>query len=519
MSLSWLHGETRSSRDAVFDVPLGLVTDQRPVEEPLDPGHVRWLSLVTAVVIFSLWLMPLFSSLWLDELGTWWVVKDGFGDAVHRALTFHGQSPLYYLIVWSTRVVGGHSEAILRLPSLLAAVASTILLYRLARNLIGREVARLSVLVFVATQTVAFEASEARPYAMATLAAIASTYALVRWLDDGRRWLPGLVYALLAIAVVWLHYLFALVLAAHAVYAVVRQRRGETGVSVRRLVAVALIVIAGIVPLAIQLVSLWDRRSSLSIPIYTSGEFFAVALMPPVLAASVFLGALIARLWDRVRIAPVSARSSTLVLLGTWLLFPVVTLYLISATTPVNLFSTRYFVSAMPALAILAGWGIASLEPAAVRRIVAASLAFMSVLAFGSTMKGLEDWRGAAAFEREEADPGTIVLLHPALVESAQLDWFSDPEKRSYLLSVQSYYPMGGRVVPMPYTLDGEARGYIEGLAADELESADRFLLVTRSPLVPFREWLDGRLRPEGFRSSVIGRFGVIQVIEFVRTT
>ena len=49
----------------------------QPVEETADPGHVRWLAILTAVVIFSLWVMPLFSSLWLDELGTWWVVKDG----------------------------------------------------------------------------------------------------------------------------------------------------------------------------------------------------------------------------------------------------------------------------------------------------------------------------------------------------------------------------------------------------------------------------------------------------------
>ena len=34
------------------------------------PGHVRWLLMVTAVVIGALWLVPLFSSLWLDELGT-----------------------------------------------------------------------------------------------------------------------------------------------------------------------------------------------------------------------------------------------------------------------------------------------------------------------------------------------------------------------------------------------------------------------------------------------------------------
>ncbi len=109
-------------------------------------------------------------------------------------------------------------------------------------------------------------------------------------------------------------------------------------------------------------------------------------------------------------------------------------------------------------------------------------------------MKNGEDWRGTAAFERAHADPDTVVLLHPALVESAQLDWFSDPEKRSYLLSVESYYPMDGRVLPMPYVLDSEARAYLEGLVTDELAGEDRFLLVTRYPLVPFREWLDGRL-------------------------
>ena len=78
-----------------------------------------------------------------------------------------------------------------------------------------------------------------------------------------------------------------------------------------------------------------------------------------------------------------------------------------------------------------AGWAVASLEPAAVRRMVAVVLALLSVLAFGGTLKNGEDWQGAAAFEREHAGPDTIVLLHPALVESAQLDWFSDPEKRS----------------------------------------------------------------------------------------
>ena len=146
----------------------------QPTEEPPAPGHVRWLLIVTAVVIGSLWLIPLFSAadLWVDELGTWWVVEDGLGDTVHRALTFHGQSPLYYSIIWVARVVGGNSEVVLRLPSLIATAVSVVLLYRLTRSLIGREAAWFAVLVFAATQAVAFEASEARPYALATLAVV-----------------------------------------------------------------------------------------------------------------------------------------------------------------------------------------------------------------------------------------------------------------------------------------------------------------------------------------------------------
>ena len=135
-------------------------------------------------------------------------------------------------------------------------------------------------------------------------------------------------------------------------------------------------------------------------------------------------------------------------------------------------------------------------------------------------MKNGEDWRGAAAFERSHADPDTVVLVHPALVESAQLDWFSDPEKRSYLLSVQSYYPMDGRVLPMPYVLDDAARGYLEGSrdrraggrgpvpAGDAVPAGAVPRLAGRPPQ-----------RRRDTRSTVIGKFGMIQVIEFSRST
>jgi hypothetical protein len=149
---------------------------------------------------------------------------------------------------------------------------------------------------------------------------------------------------------------------------------------------------------------------------------------------------------------------------------------------------------------------------------VVALLALLSVLGSGGSLKNGEDWRGAAAFERVNADAGTIVLLHPGLIESAQLSWFEDPERLSYLTAVTSYYPMVGRVTLLPHALeDAGVHGYMEELVVSQLEGADRFLFITRYPDLPYKDWLDGRLDADGFTSRVIGRFGVISVVEYRR--
>ena len=149
---------------------------------------------------------------------------------------------------------------------------------------------------------------------------------------------------------------------------------------------------------------------------------------------------------------------------------------------------------------------------------MAAVLALLSVLGFGGALKNGEDWRGAATFERANADAGTIVLLHPGLIESAQLDWFEDPERLSYMTAVTAYYPMTGRITLLPHALDEPGvHGYMEDLVTSQLEGADRFLFITRYPDLPYKDWLDGRLLSEGFTSRVLGRFGVISVVEYRR--
>ena len=64
----------------------------------------QWIIGAGAIVVIQLWLGLIATSFWLDETGTWWIIKDGAAEAVRRSLSWSGQSPLFYLIAWSSRV-------------------------------------------------------------------------------------------------------------------------------------------------------------------------------------------------------------------------------------------------------------------------------------------------------------------------------------------------------------------------------------------------------------------------------
>jgi len=107
-----------------------------------------------------LWLRPIGSSFWEDELVTWWVIDGSFREMLHRSYALLGQGALYYPLAWLVRHVSD-KEWVLRLPSVIALVGA-YLLFLLATRLLDRELGRLAVLVFVLWPGIAFEASNAR---------------------------------------------------------------------------------------------------------------------------------------------------------------------------------------------------------------------------------------------------------------------------------------------------------------------------------------------------------------------
>src|SRR5688572_15266694 len=98
----------------------------------------RWkvaLWVLLAAAVARLWLVPLTSSFWIDEIGTAFVVRYG-GD--HWSFKIAPQVPtsLYYGFARTSSALFGQSEAAFRLPSILFMGAAVALVARLACRLI-----------------------------------------------------------------------------------------------------------------------------------------------------------------------------------------------------------------------------------------------------------------------------------------------------------------------------------------------------------------------------------------------
>ena len=477
---------------------------------------------LTAWAVLRLWVLPIRSSFWLDETGTYWIIKDGLANAFVRAIHWSGQSPLYYLIAGLAHLAGGPTEVILRLPSLIAMIAAAWLLYKLAERLFDAETATLAVLVFACSEWVAFEAADARPYALALFLLIASAWMLVRWLDSGRP-LYAAGYVLLAAVTIYAHVLMAIALAGHGIYALYRSREG---VVKHAALPAAWTAAAGLsLPLVPHLLVLFRTRGSHAFAGAPNVSEFLASIAPPLLAAPVALGLLIGWLGaprgSLERGRNIVAPKESVILAAAWALLPLTTLYLFSVLTRSDLFQPRYYVSAAPGLALLFGWWLRAAATAPARALAAALLVICGSHSFGALQHGDEDWRGAMAKVRALTAGGdTPVLVASGFLEATNPDALTIPGLREVLFSPLALYPAGGKLIRLPMRLDEKSTPYLETIVATDLQYRTRFILVCVSQQrIAYNLWLLGRLAvaSQGFRSEIQGNFGDVGVFLFSR--
>jgi Dolichyl-phosphate-mannose-protein mannosyltransferase len=488
----------------------------------------KTLYVLMAVAVVRFWLMPLGSSFWGDEAGTFWTVKDGLRAMLGRMQLWPNTSPLFGVISWAAYRIGGAHEYALRLPSLVAIALASWLLYRLAVRLLDSASALPAVAVFICLQPVVIAACEARPYALVLALGIGATLAIVRWLDTG---FEGYAAAYLAAAVLLLYthpLTFPLILT-HALYAVLRLREG-TPVRGKQLVGAALAM--GILMLP-QLPMLLEYGRGAGSHIYVGRPYFAgfaETLVPSELIMGAGLGLFIAwRLGFRQREGRLSLSRrfepipmSSQVLLFALLMVPAGLFFAISVFTPIKTFLIRYIIVSNIGLALLAGAGIGRLQPAWARNVVTSSILLCSLAAFGAfghlwPLHHNQDWRGALALVKAIAGPtGMPVIFQSPYIESTALLPGAGDDPPEFLTAPVVMYPVDTRVIPVPLTFNQRSIAYMNAKVIPETEKARRFLLVSlgEGPEGPqgsehaYVNWLLGRLSE--FHARNLGNFGAV---------
>ena len=287
-------------------------------------------------------------------------------DAVHG---------LYYVLLWAVARLAGTGELATRLPSAAAMAAAAAGVAAIARRLGSRRAGLYAGLMFAVLPTVTQQGHDARPYAAVTAAAVLASYLLVRAAQDPRwRWFAA--YGIALVLVGYLQLFGLLLLPAHAVTLAGLghgRRAGGDGrpagpggrprpLLLRRWLATVAAVALAAAPAAVMG---WVQRAQIAwIPRPGWGDLGSLvatlaAASAPAAVVIGLLGVLGGFRAGAAARAGAAGWGLTWLALP-WLVLPPLILLAVSAITPV--YVGRYVTFCLPAVALLAGTGLAALR-------------------------------------------------------------------------------------------------------------------------------------------------------------
>jgi len=404
------------------------------------PLLVASLTAVGAALRIHVAHQPIFA----DELSTYWIVK---GKALSRVLaSVHSNDeispPLSFVASWLTMQLGDTPE-LLRLPSLLAGIATIPLIYLLGRRLVGRAVGLVAAALTTFSPFMIYYSAEARGYALMMFLVVLSTFAMLVAADTRRvRWWG--VYALATCAAVYSHYTCVFVLGAQFLWLLWARPASRRAAVTANLAAVVgfLPWISGLLrdfrsptteilsrlqPFTPHDVVVSLQHWAIGYPYVAVGEGLTELPGTPALAfltsaILLALAGLMGRIWRQPRrggIGPRDRRLALVVLLA--VAVPIGAAIVSSFST--HLFGVRNLAASWPGFAL----SVAALVSAAGRRLRFAA-AFLVIAAFALGAEKMltdqyrrPDYRAAAGFIDSQAGPRDVVVDGTAILSPGPL--------------------------------------------------------------------------------------------------
>ncbi len=482
------------------------------------------LPLILLLVLTRLWVMPMWSSFWVDEMGTVFVVQHGPDDP---SLAVAPQVPqsLYYLLPRGAGTLFGTSEFAYRLPSLVAMAAALFAIWWLANRLVRPGAGWFAVLACLALRGFDYQAADARPYGLGTLVACGCLWCLVRWLDSGT-WRDAAGFVILA-AVLWrVQLIFWPFYLVFAIYTVTRLVRGRAAASWKSAGIVFGVLGLALLPVLLRALTLYRHAGAHVIVALPAARDLIFSLKLGLVAACGAGAWLVSRaplLSGRgaVRGLPSRDREGALLIACWWLCQPVC-LFLFSWITGNSVFVARYLGLSLPGAALAATWAAGEFVSSLHWRPMAAALGLGVLLLNGQWNRAApwhhnSDWRGAARKISElglQAD--TPVICPSPFIEAKPPDWRPDYPLPGFLYAHLPVYPVPGKVWLFPFADSPEADEFAGRLSAGTLAQSKRFVLYGGQGQVGFwREWFAARPELAGWSADRFREFGDVEVVVF----
>jgi len=413
-------------------------SQQQGSQSSVPRDRLRLLLTVAATTSMALALRLLLlgaQSLWVDEAVTFVSSSGSLHDVIARTAANSNIPPLYYLVVHGFLHIG-RSEFILRLPSVMFAVASIPLLHDVTRRWIGKTEAAYAAAFLALSPFHVWYSQDARPYSMLLFLALASLYLLEKLRSEPTRFRVILfavttasVFLCQTVGLAFIGFLFTYALLSDPVHRTVWMKR---------FAIVALFAVPGVV----SLIGLPPRASapervfSLQDLAYTAYAFsagyslgpsttelhqpdaaeFVRRALPWIVPVALLFGGLvvcgIARLAREHRAALLALSLWAVSALG---------FAAIGALATEHPYNVRYAILAFPPFIVVLSAGVTSFR-VSVRRIAAAVVAVVFVTALSNYYRNeryfKEDHRDAVEHIRMHAEPGDMVLVTVPYVSS-----------------------------------------------------------------------------------------------------
>lgn len=485
-------------------------------------SRLKWgLAALLALALTRLWLQPLASSFWVDEMATVFVVERGAG---HPSFAAAPQVPasIYYALPRASAALFGSSEAAYRIPSVLAMGLALFVIFRLARRLIHPDSGWFAVFACLALTGINYQAVDARPYALGTLVSAVGVLFLVRWLDGGR-WRDGLLFGLSA-ALLWrVHLIFWPFYMVYTAYAALRLLRKESRASWKQAATVFGLIAASLVPVLLEAVDLLREAGEHVIAKPPSLHEFEHRLrwnVPLIFGAGAWILTRVCR-WKR---EPLRLPGSALLLIAGWWLVQPAALFAFSWITGNSVFVPRYYFLMLPGVALAATAAAAHFFPSrAPWRKLALLVGAGALLWIGDwgrlwPVHERSDWRAAASRVNELAGAsGALVVCPSPFIEARPPVWSPDYPLPGFFYSHLPVYPIRARTLLFPFDKSPEAERYAGKVAGDAaLHSRNLVLYGSDGAVRLWREWFARSPEMAGwsFRRE---QFGDVDVVELRR--